>query len=376
MVLSEMARRKRIPLAPRPPEVTSSKLKNRGHKPSKRVEFINLWRRGVKCSVIAATIHISERTAFLWQKNLYRYQSIKCPIELPIGRPRKLTVADKNALYDHLVENGWSYLDEMKEFLLEERGVDVSLATISELLSSNNWTRKQLKLVARDRSELMRTEYLYEMRAFQAEDLIFLDESIFNEKTGWRKKAYAPIGNEARYQTDINRGRTWSILPAMSIDGYLPCTAIREGYFKTEDICEWITTQLLPAIAERYGARPMVLVLDNVSVHVADEVTQPIVNAGHLIKYLPPYSPDFNPIEMSFSVLKAWIRRHYWHQRGEFGSFGDWLRHAVSASECDRFAANQFRHAAGGIYLREEQFDEVRDQIRQLSRREVESEEQ
>lgn len=47
-----------------------------------------------------------------------------------------------------------------------------------------------------DRSETLRRAYLDDIRRFVAEDLIFLDESIFNEETGWRHHAYAPIGDE------------------------------------------------------------------------------------------------------------------------------------------------------------------------------------
>jgi len=45
------------------------------------------------------------------------------------------------------------------------------------------------------------------MLQFTADDLVFLDESIFNEKTGWRFRAYALIGDEARYEADVQRGR-------------------------------------------------------------------------------------------------------------------------------------------------------------------------
>ena len=54
--------------------------------------------------------------------------------------------------------------------------------------------------------------------------------------------------------------------------------------------------------------RQMVIVMDNVSVHIHERVTQLIESEGHLVRYLPPYSPDFNPIELTFSVLKAWMK--------------------------------------------------------------------
>jgi hypothetical protein len=75
-----------------------------------------------------------------------------------------------------------------------------------------------------------------EMRQFAAEDLVFLDESMFNEKTGWRYRAYGPIGQDIRYPADIQRGRTWSICAAMTIDGWLLYTGVKEGYFQTPDL--------------------------------------------------------------------------------------------------------------------------------------------
>ena len=50
--------------------------------------------------------------------------------------------------------------------------------------------------ISMNRSETLRRAYLDNIRRFVAEDLIFLDGSIFNEKTGWRHHAYAPIGSQ------------------------------------------------------------------------------------------------------------------------------------------------------------------------------------
>ena len=148
------------------------------------------------------------------------------------------------------------------------------------------------------------------MRQFTQEDLVFPDESIFNEKTGWRHHAYGPVGHPARYAQDIRRGKTWAILPAYTVDGYLPCTGVKEGYYSREDFLHWIEQCLLPTLRLAYGDRPKVVILDNVSIYTSDEVTALIQRAGCLVRYLPPYSPDYNPIELTFAVLKAWIRRN------------------------------------------------------------------
>ena len=52
-----------------------------------------------------------------------------------------------------------------------------------------------------------------------------------------------------------------------------------------------------------------VLVLDNLAAHKQPEVRAAIEQAGALLRFLPPYSPDFNPIEQSFADLKALLRK-------------------------------------------------------------------
>ena len=205
------------------------------------------------------------------------------------------------------------------------------------------------------------------MRQFAAEDLVFLDESIFNEKTGWRYRAYGPIGQDIRYPADIQRGRTWSIYAAMTIDSWLLCTGVKEGYFQTPDLLNQLQSMLLPAL-RREGDRPRVIVLDNNSTYIDEVIISMIEAEGYLVRFLPPYSPDFNPIELTFSVLKAWLQRNYIWTRSSFDRFGDYLVQAIGHSRCDRFAREQFRHAAGGIYLEEGEIDRFRVQLRDWER--------
>lgn len=52
-----------------------------------------------------------------------------------------------------------------------------------------------------------------------------------------------------------------------------------------------------------------IVVMDNLSSHKAPRIRELIEAAGATLLYLPPYSPDFNPIEKMFSKLKAWLRK-------------------------------------------------------------------
>jgi transposase len=105
------------------------------------------------------------------------------------------------------------------------------------------------------------------------------------------------------------------------------------------------------------------------------EITISTIEAeGHVVRFLPPYSPDFNPIELTFSVLKAWLQRNYVWTRSSFKKFGDYLVWAIGHSRCDRSAREQFRHAAGGIYLEEGEIERFRAWLQDWERGAIDTE--
>jgi transposase len=121
------------------------------------------------------------------------------------------------------------------------------------------------------------------------------------------------------------------------------------------DLLNWLRSMLLPTLRTDSN-RPRVIILDNNSTYIDEIIIDAIEAEGHVVRFLPPYSPDFNLIELTFPVLKAWLQRNYVWTRSSFEKFGDYLIWAIGNSRCDRFAREQFRHAAGGIYLEEGEF--------------------
>ena len=75
----------------------------------------------------------------------------------------------------------------------------------------------------------------------------------------------------------------------------------------------------------------MIIIIDNASIHHNLGLDDILLARGLSIEYLPPYSPDFNPIEMTFHTLKTWIQRHN-DEIQFFLDFGDFLRMAVERS--------------------------------------------
>jgi hypothetical protein len=73
--------------------------------------------------------------------------------------------------------------------VLNERGVEVDQSTISRTFSAKGWNKKTLRLISLNQSEALRDAYREAMSRYTADDLVFINEAIFCEKTGWRHHA-------------------------------------------------------------------------------------------------------------------------------------------------------------------------------------------
>jgi transposase len=83
----------------------------------------------------------------------------------------------------------------------------------------------------------------------------------------------------------------------------MTATAVFDGPIDNATFRAYIEQVLVPTL--RHGD---VVVLDNLAAHKQPEVRFAIEQAGALLRFLPPYSPDFNPIELAFAKLKAFLR--------------------------------------------------------------------
>jgi hypothetical protein len=106
----------------------------------------------------------------------------------------------------------------------------------------------------------------------------------------------------------------YSILPAISLDGVLHLDILTSSWTAEEfrAYVEVLLTRMNP-----YPQPNSVLVCDNVSAHHFNGLREMVEAQGCHLLYLPPYSPDFNPIEEGFSAMKAWIRRNKDYILGE-----------------------------------------------------------
>ena len=104
--------------------------------------------------------------------------------------------------------------------------------------------------------------------------------------------------------------------------------------------------------------------------YLDSHVEQVIQEAGLILKFPPPYSLDYSLIELSFSVLKAWMRRHFrrvwprYHEEGH--TFGDFIQLAIEHSRCDQYGREHYQHAGGG-YIFEGDYEALQRELEMWS---------
>ena len=132
--------------------------------------------------------------------------------------------------------------------------------------------------------------------------LIFLDESSIH--TGMTRVYGRGLSNErvVDYTPDVRFERT-TVLSSVRADGKI-VPLIFEGSLNGELFREYIVQCLVPEL--KTGD---IIVMDNLSSHKVEGVIEPIIAAGATVRYLPPYSPDLNPIELMWSKIKAFLRK-------------------------------------------------------------------
>ena len=132
--------------------------------------------------------------------------------------------------------------------------------------------------------------------------LVFVDETGTNTKMtraygrakrGQRLNAKAPYGHW-HTQTFVAGLRSDRLTAPWVIDG-----PMNKQIFET-----WVQTQLAPTLS-----KGDVVILDNLASHKSEDAENAIRSKGAWILFLPPYSPDLNPIEMAFAKLKTLLRK-------------------------------------------------------------------
>lgn len=154
----------------------------------------------------------------------------------------------------------------------------------------------------KERNESKRAEFIELIKNIPMDDLVYIDESGIDHNdiktTCWAKKGSKIIGEKSGKR----RLRT-SVIAALNGDN-INAPIRFSGTANTELFLYWINNTFLPTLI-----KGQTVIMDNCSIHKSIKVRELIESVGCKLIYLPPYSPDLNPIENYWAVMKNQIKK-------------------------------------------------------------------
>jgi transposase len=137
----------------------------------------------------------------------------------------------------------------------------------------------------------------------QRQPIIYIDESGFAHDMP-RTHGYSQQGERCYGTQDWQaRGRV-NVIGAIQ-NNQLITASLFEGNIDSDTFHAWVVQDMLPKLPAK-----SIIVMDNATFHKRQDTQQSIQNAGHILEYLPAYSPDLNPIEQKWAHAKA-LRKKY-----------------------------------------------------------------
>jgi transposase len=154
---------------------------------------------------------------------------------------------------------------------------------------------------AAERNNYKRGWFRRRARSLSQRRFIFVDESAVNTAMT-RRYGRAPRGERAYDSAPRNYGTHTSVIGAMGLRGLVAALTV-EGAVDAEVFTAYAERVLGPRLR-----RGDVVVLDNLTAHRASRIEEVAEARGAQVLWLPPYSPDYSPIEQCWSKIKAYLR--------------------------------------------------------------------
>jgi transposase len=253
----------------------------------------------------AARFDIGPATAVRWAKRVEVTGNV-APLKMGGDHRSQSIEAHADFLLGQIEKKPDLTIMELRETLRERHGLGVGYGTMWRFLARHRITRKKKTGHAseqeRDDIAAAREDWFEGQLDLDPSKLVFIDESAISTNMA-RRFGWAPQGERCRASVPFGHWKTKTLIAAlrweridapMTIDGALDGAAF----------LAYVEQVLAPTLSA--GETVM---MDNVPTHKIAGVQAAIEAKGASIVYLPPYSPDFNPIEKPFSKIKSILER-------------------------------------------------------------------
>ena len=271
-----------------------------------RQKIIDAYKNGEgSLRVIAKRFSVSLN--FIW--SLWaRYKQTGSVEPKPHGGGRAATIDAKGleVLRQLVHQYNDATLAELRERFVRKTGLEVSVSAISRALKKLKLTRKKKTFHASERDhdpkvQQEREAFVQGMPDMDPKQLVFMDESGIHLGMA-RHYARAPAGQRA-HGAKPTHPKNISLITVLSLEGVIAALLIPHPV-DGEVFKGFIEKILVPVLQSGN-----VVLMDNLTAHHVNGVEELIKEAGATVHFLPPYSPDFSPIENGLSKVKEALRR-------------------------------------------------------------------
>ena len=177
-------------------------------------------------------------------------------------------------------------------------------------MRKNGLTRKKVQHVAKQRCMEYRAQFRAHTMLYTRDKFVWVDESGSDARKSMRKFGYSLKGIPPVCHRFLVRGKRISAIAAICSDGLLG-VELTTGSVNGDKFVDFLRGTLIPNMNPFDGVSSRsIVVMDNCAIHHVPEVYQLFQDAGVLVLFLPPYSPDLTPIEQSFSSIKYFLQDH------------------------------------------------------------------
>ena len=202
--------------------------------------------------------------------------------------------------------NPYQIQTEMLEKINKKFNLDLSLNIIKKILKILNYTKKKAsrRFYNKDlkKHKHNKREFKKKIKKINKDDIICLDEVGITRDT-YNAFGYCHSTKRLEYYVDINSIRIKrSLIVAISNEKVIQYEVLKDKNVNGEIFKKFIE-DLTKKIKNKY------ILMDNINFHKSKNIAEIIEKSNNKILFIPPYSPEFNPIEKVFSVFKAYINK-------------------------------------------------------------------
>lgn len=243
---------------------------------------------------IANIFKISKSTIHRWITKVYKDNNDK---------DDTLKKKIQNLIKGLLIKNPFMTINKIQNTIMKELKIKISKTGTYIHMRKSGFSFKKVTKKLYNKKETINNEinkFKKIVRSINVKDIICVDESgiksNMGHEYGWSKKGERIIKN-----IKVNP-KKFNLIMAISKEKIIS-NKIYEKNINETIFYEYLKEELLPKIKNKY------MLMDNVMFHKTNKIKKLIVESGNKILFIPPYSPDFNPIEHVFHILKNKIRQ-------------------------------------------------------------------